>query len=139
MASYLGELTVTKIRLPKQGFIQSLKFWELKCIWKVHVPFRYVYGDGPEDFIEVPVDFTTDFASIPRIFWLIITPDGEYTQAAVFHDYLYRTHLRPKAEADFMFLEFMSLLEVPRWKAEVMYWAVSKFGQSSYDKNKKGV
>ena len=93
MASYIGDLTVTKIRLPKQGFLQSLKFWELKCIWKVHVPFRYVYGDGPE--VEL--------------------------------------------EADFMFLEFMSLLEVPRWKAEIMYWAVSKFGQSSYDKNKKGV
>lgn len=137
MASYAGELTVTKIRIAKQGFLASLRFWEVKSIWKVHTAFRYIYGSGPDDYIEVPVGFTTDFASVPRFLWPIFPPDGEYTQAAVMHDYLYRTHLRTRKEADFIFLEFMGMLEVPRWKAETMYKAVRLFGQGPYDKGFK--
>jgi hypothetical protein len=39
-------------------------------------------------------------ASIPRIFWQVLTPQGRYAYAAVIHDYLYWTQTRPRAEAD---------------------------------------
>lgn len=133
MPSYSGNLTVTKVPVAKQGFLQSLKFWEVKSVWKVWAAFSYTYGSGPDETIEVPVGFTTDFASVPRFLWWFLPPDGEYTQAAVLHDYLYRTHLLTREKADFVFLEFMSLLEVPKWKAEVMYRAVRMFGQGPYD------
>lgn len=39
--------------------------------------------------VRVPVGFVTDFASIPRLFWSVLRPDGNYSYAAVIHDYLY--------------------------------------------------
>lgn len=140
MSSFTEELTVTKIRIPAQKFPKSLMFWDVKSEWNVSRPFRYYVGaEYSEDFIDVPADFKTDFASIPRIFWTILPPDGEYTQAAVLHDYLYRTHLRSREEADKIFLEAMIVLEVPEWKRNVMFWAVRTFGEGPYQKGyKKG-
>src|SRR5262249_18421752 len=39
--------------------------------------------------VHVPIGFVTDFASIPRMFWSALRPDGLYAYAAVVHDYLY--------------------------------------------------
>lgn len=135
MSSFTEELTVTKVRNPKQSFWRSLQFWRVKSVWKVSRAFRYYVGvEYSEDFIDVPENFTTDFASIPRIFWTILPPDGEYTQAAVLHDYLYRTHKRSREQADKIFLEAMTVLEVPEWKRNVMFWAVRTFGEGPYEK-----
>lgn len=141
MSSFTEDLTVTKVRNPRKSFLESLKFWDVKSLWKVSRPFRYyVGGEDSEDFIDVPENFYTDFASIPRIFWTILPPDGEYTQAAVLHDFLYRNHIRSRAEADAIFLEAMTVLEVPEWKRDVMYWAVRTFGEGAYNNggNKNG-
>ena len=59
--------------------------------WKVHSPFTYHLGEKEyPDFIEVPVGFITDFASIPRILWVLLPPTGPYGKAAVIHDWLYQ-------------------------------------------------
>jgi hypothetical protein len=98
-------------------------------IWMVERPFRYYVGsENSSDFIDVLEGTITDFASVPRIFWIIFPPFGEYTQAAVLHDYLYQTHLRPKKESDKIFLEAMGVLNVPSWKKYIMYEAVNLFG-----------
>ena len=98
-------------------------------IWMVERPFRYYVGsEDSNDFIDVPNGTITDFASVPRIFWTILPPYGEYTQAAVLHDYLYQTHLRSKKESDKIFLEAMGVLNVPSWKKYIMYEAVNLFG-----------
>lgn len=39
--------------------------------------------------VRVPIGFVTDFASIPRVFWSLLRPDGLYSYAAVIHDFLY--------------------------------------------------
>ena len=57
--------------------------------------------------VSVPVGFKTDLASIPRLFWWIVPPDGSYTPAAVVHDYLYRRPITDRATADRIFLEAM--------------------------------
>lgn len=154
MSSFTDELTVTKIRIPKQSFWESLQFWKVKSVWKVSRAFRYYVGaEGSGIFVDIPEGFTTDFASIPRIFWPIVPPDGEYTQAAVVHDFLYRTHTAcedtgpneykfipiSKKDSDSVFLEAMRVLEVPEWKANTMYKAVDLFGQGAWDNGfKKG-
>ncbi len=53
---------------------------------------------GQEAFgaVSVPSGFVTDFASIPRIFYSILRPDGEYAYSAVFHYYLYWTKTRSR-------------------------------------------
>src|SRR5689334_1061409 len=59
--------------------------------WIVVTPLEYRIGDTT-DKIVVPAGFVTDLASIPRAFWgppFFLTPAGQYSRAAIIHDYLY--------------------------------------------------
>jgi hypothetical protein len=47
-------------------------------------PTDYV---GSDDVITIPADFRTDLATVPRIFWALIPPQGAYESAAVLHDF----------------------------------------------------
>ncbi|MDI5166053.1 DUF1353 domain-containing protein, partial [Salmonella enterica subsp. enterica serovar Montevideo] len=40
-------------------------------------------SEDKNDVIEVPVGFVTDLATVPRIFWSLLPPDGEYAKAAI--------------------------------------------------------
>ncbi|EDQ5128059.1 DUF1353 domain-containing protein, partial [Salmonella enterica] len=82
--------------------------------------------------IEVPVGFVTDLATVPRIFWSLLPPDGEYAKAAIIHDYLYHYPLRNRKESDLIFLDGMKVLGVPKWKRIIMYLAVRIFGWKYY-------
>lgn len=95
-------------------------------------------SEAAERIIRVPAGFITDFASIPRFFWRLLPPTGQYGKAAVVHDYLYSTHLVSKAIADKVFLEGMLVLEVPPWKARLMYQAVHVFGGGPFDRSYQG-
>ena len=76
----------------------------------------------------MPTDFVTDLASIPKLFWNLLPPFGKYTEAAVLHDYLYRTHLVERVDADDILLEAMTLCRVPQWQRLLIYCAVRLFG-----------
>jgi len=41
---------------------------------------------GERDVITIPAGFSTDLASVPRIFWWFLPPTGAYEKAAVVHD-----------------------------------------------------
>lgn len=103
-------------------------------LWRVYEPFEFYLSDDNSDVIEVPAGFVTDLASVPRIFWTLLPPDGKYAKAAIIHDYLYDNALRTKKEADLIFLDGMTVLGVPKWKRTVMYWAVRMFGRGNYGK-----
>ncbi len=96
--------------------------------------FTYFIGsEDSTDFIIIPKGFVTDGASIPKWLWPIVGhPFAEFRQAAVVHDFLYRTHIRTKNDSDKIFLEAMEVLEVKKWKRDIMYWAVSTFGEKSW-------
>ncbi|EJG5924633.1 DUF1353 domain-containing protein [Salmonella enterica] len=100
--------------------------------WRVYEPFAFYLSDDESDVIEVPAGFITDLATVPRIFWMLLPPDGKYAKAAIIHDYLYDNALRSKKEADLIFLDGMTVLGVPKWKRMVMYLAVRVFGRGSY-------
>ncbi|EBN8057000.1 DUF1353 domain-containing protein [Salmonella enterica] len=102
--------------------------------WRVHEPFAFYLSEDNGDVIEVPAGFITDLATIPRIFWSLMPPDGKYAKAAIIHDYLYDNALRTKREADRIFLDGMTVLGVPKWKRTIMYWAVRLFGKGMYGK-----
>jgi hypothetical protein len=100
--------------------------------WLVYEPL--VYDSALIGRVEVPLGYTTDFASVPR--WLPIayaTAGDSAHPAALVHDYLYQTHEAEKATADAVFLEAMAVSGEPRWRALAMYWAVRWCGQGSYD------
>ncbi|HFG9433729.1 TPA: DUF1353 domain-containing protein [Salmonella enterica subsp. enterica serovar Cotham] len=105
--------------------------------WRVYEPFEFYLSDDNSDVIEVPAGFVTDLASIPRIFWTLLPPDGKYAKSAIIHDYLYDNALRTKREADRIFLDGMTVLGVPKWKRIVMYLAVRWFGRGMYGKERK--
>ncbi|OZU14097.1 phage tail protein [Salmonella enterica subsp. enterica serovar Altendorf] len=100
--------------------------------WRVHEPFEFYLSDDNSDVISVPAGFVTDLATVPRIFWTLLPPDGKYAKAAIIHDYLYDNALRTKKEADLIFLDGMTVLGVPKWKRTIMYWAVRLFGRGNY-------
>jgi len=97
--------------------------------WLVFKEFQYVrepYPDGEK--ITIPAGFHTDFASVPRIFWVFISPVDTHGKAAVLHDYLYRKELYPRHICDKIFKEAMKSISVPRWKVFLIYWNVRIFG-----------
>ena len=120
MAKFLSELIVKKIDARS---------------WMLYTPFEYRVGHKDSDeVIKVPREFLTDFASIPRIFWTVLPPDGKYTGAAVIHDYLYslrgelpkRRYTRKRC--DQIFLEAMEVLDVSLWRRSTIYRCVRLFG-----------
>jgi len=87
--------------------------------------------------VNVPKGFVTDFASIPRIFWSILRPDGQYTYPAIVHDYMYWMQDRPRAEADLIFKYGMDDFAIDRITVASIYDAVRVGGGSAWDNNAK--
>jgi hypothetical protein len=85
--------------------------------------------------VEVPTGFVTDFASVPRLFWTALPPDGDYTYAAILHDYLYWNQATDKATADLVLKAAMEDFGVPAAQAFAVYNGVKLGGQSAWDGN----
>lgn len=101
--------------------------------WVLLEPFSYDVGEeGSGDTIQVPALFMTDFASVPRPFWWVFPPWGRYGNAAVIHDWGYRTQTRPRREVDRIFLEGMTVLGVKRVARYLIYWSVRWWGWAAW-------
>ena len=85
--------------------------------------------------VTVPKGFVTDLASIPRIFFSLLRPDGEYTYPAIIHDYLYWMQQGTRKDADQIFKLGMEALEIQPSIVSTIYQAVSRFGQSAWASN----
>ena len=72
--------------------------------------------------INIPKWFIFDWASIPRIFYIIGTPMATDTLiAAVIHDYLYKTQIKTRQESDDLFYNVMKLCKVFILKRVIYY------------------
>jgi hypothetical protein len=80
--------------------------------------------------VTVPAGFVTDLASVPRIFWNIISPHGDHIRAAIIHDYMYANQW-PKDISDSCFLIVMQRDKVNMFKRMLMHRAVKRFGDPS--------
>jgi hypothetical protein len=81
--------------------------------WVIVRDFGYDVGaEDSGDHIGVAIGFQTDFATIPRPFWIILPKWGRYGNATVIHDWLYWLQTRPRREADAILLEAMDVLGV---------------------------
>lgn len=78
--------------------------------------------------VRVPEGFITDFASVPRFFWRVFPPIGDWMRAAAMHDYLYEKTRVSKTLADTLFWEGLKADRVGRLTRLLMYWAVRVFG-----------
>ena len=100
-------------------------------VWRLLAALIY-WSDVAEREIWVPKGFVTDFASVPRLPVAYMLAGNTAHGPAVVHDYLYGTHLFPKAMADNIFYEAMGVWGEPQWRRSLMYRAVSWFGGSAY-------
>ena len=101
--------------------------------WKVYKKFTYHVNKYPsKEVITIPKGFETDFASVPRIFWVIISPIDKHAKAAVVHDYCYFYALYNRKRCDEIFLEATKVLDVPKWKQYCLYYGVRIFSGFSW-------
>jgi hypothetical protein len=104
--------------------------------WVLMSDLGYDVGsEGSGDHIDVSIGFQTDFASIPRPFWIILPKWGKYGNAAVVHDWLYWTQARPRRAADEILLEAMGVLGVGSITRYAIFWAVRAFGWFAWLRN----
>lgn len=109
--------------------------------WVLRRDFSYDVGEeNSGETIQVPAGFITDFASVPRVLWVLFPRWGKYGNAAVVHDYLYwmqQDEYRRK-RADEIFLEGMrDALGVGAMKAYTLYLSVRAGGWAAWKKNKE--
>lgn len=99
-----------------------------KNIWKNLEKFEYHVGEYPsKEIITVPIDYITDFASVPRLFWSIISPIDRHAKAAVVHDYLYDVRCYTRKRSDEIFLECLNVLNIKPWKKYCLFYGVRLF------------
>src|ERR1700728_3780525 len=87
--------------------------------------------------VDVPTGFVTDLASIPRVFWSLLRPDGEYAYAAIIHDYLYWTQTTTREVADHILKFAMEDFGVSSVSVTAIFDAVRVGGKSAWDGNAK--
>lgn len=105
--------------------------------WVVLGSFGYEVGrKGSGDVIDVSEGFMTDFASIPKLFRVVVPRWGKYGNATVIHDWLYWSHERERREADDILFEAMGELSVAPWRRNLIYWAVKIFGGIAWTRNR---
>lgn len=100
-------------------------------------PISWAPNPGQERYtaVTVPKGFVTDLASIPRMFWSALRPDGNYAYAAVVHDYLYWTQTRSRDEADAILKIAMEEFQVGTMTVGAIYTAVRVAGKSAWSGN----
>jgi Protein of unknown function (DUF1353) len=87
------------------------------------------------DVVTVPKGFVTDFASIPRVFWSVLRPDGDYTYPAIIHDFLYWQQHTQRETADRIFLFSMQDFDIDQTTATIIYNAVRLGGGVAWRHN----
>ena len=110
-------------------FLSELKVKEAtpQGYWELLEPLHY---RGNSDTFVIPATFKTNFASVPRPFWWLVSRHGKHTKAAVLHDYLWREANKgefDRCDADGIFRRAMWELDVSfarRW----LMWATVRLG-----------
>lgn len=101
--------------------------------WILVEPFRYVQDDVIDT---IPAGFVTDFASIPRVFWNIISPVELGDIGPIKHDWKYRNGFGTRKGADDQFWTDMKNDGIGWWKRKTAYCLVRACGGSSWNSGK---
>jgi hypothetical protein len=110
-------------------FVEPMYYLTKSIKWK---PNADQAGFSP---VSVPVGFVTDLASIPRVFWSLLRPDGEYTFPAIVHDYLYWVQDTKRENADLILKMGMQDFGIEKATITTIYDAVRVGGGSSWSNN----
>jgi Protein of unknown function (DUF1353) len=112
--------------------------------WRLAEPLNYY---GPRVSFTLPRGLLTDFASVPRFLWMLVSPTGKHSIAAVCHDWAYAVKPQvvydgpgtrvsmplSRAQADALFYWVMRESGVGRCRAYVMWLAVRLGGRRAWN------
>ncbi|HCE43888.1 MAG TPA: hypothetical protein DET40_10105 [Lentisphaeria bacterium] len=127
---FLSEIDVTPVR--------TTGYWLLfrKTTWRLNEPFGfkiYATSKGRNYCYEITIKkgFETDFASIPKVFWWLYSPeDCRYNKAAIAHDILYAGEVFIKSfNDDVLAMGMENASRLNRWN---FHQAVKWFGNITY-------
>lgn len=104
--------------------------------WEVAGDFRCLW-DGGE--VVVPAGFTTDLASVPRLFTAVVPVIGNQNGPATVHDWCYDQQTMTRAEADSLFLAGMEAAGVGWLRRWAMYAAVRVGGWVPWGRRRREV
>jgi hypothetical protein len=105
--------------------------------WITGEDMVYTIGTTTEKII-VPKGFVTDFASIPKPLWSLgLSPEGQYTRAAVIHDYLYWAQGCTRAQSDHLLVIAMKESAVGSFDEFVIFEGVDIGGSGAWLTNAK--
>lgn len=96
--------------------------------WRLTAPLVY-RSDVADDTFVVPVGFSTDFASVPRLVIAFALVGDTAHEASCVHDLLYTTHEVCRRVADAVLREAAVVSNVPRWRAWMLWAGVRLFGR----------
>lgn len=103
--------------------------------WITVEDMTYVIGNT-SDRIVVPRGFVTDFASIPEFLWSFgLSPHGQYSRAAVIHDFLYWSQGCTREQADRLMVIAMKESRVDAFDEFVVYKGVAGAGGGAWRSN----
>ena len=103
--------------------------------WITVEPMEYIIGRTTARII-VPQGFVTDFASIPQPLWAVgLAPHGQYSRAAIIHDFLYWSQSCTRTQSDRLMLIAMKESDVGGFDEFTVYQGVNRGGQSAWDQN----
>lgn len=87
------------------------------------------------DIFEIPANFKTDLASIPKYLWPIMAPaHSSLIRAAIIHDWLYsKTCFFSRYETDLIFYHVLKSDGISTIRASLMYYGVRIFGWNYYN------
>lgn len=89
--------------------------------------FDYYREENNAEVIKVPCGFESDFASVPFLFRVFVSPIGRHSKPAVLHDYLcerYHQGIVSRDYCDEVFLEAMKVKGVSTYHRVVLYTGV---------------
>ncbi len=125
----------SRLRAPRITYDVQKKVWRLEEDYSC--PHR-------GSTITVPQGFEFDLASVPRVFWPLISPFDLSIAGPLIHDFLYRHGGKPPAgsivplreytrrETDAVFRDIMREEGVAGWRRVAAYWAVRIFGRKAW-------
>jgi hypothetical protein len=85
--------------------------------------------------ITIPAGYTTDFATVPQLFWSLCPPHGLAAMPSIVHDFMYDNRLfedsmgerMARRYADLCFLVLMEKANVPKIQRLTYYYVVRAF------------
>jgi hypothetical protein len=112
------------------------------CCIKPYYGYHYLTCKKIKFFVnyrdfEIPANFETDLASIPKVVWPIMAPaHSSLIRAAIVHDWFYRkTCDFTRYETDLIFYHMLKNDGVSTIRASIMYYAVRWFGWNYYNED----